>query len=151
MQARHTSTAGRGQVEVTDIAPRRLRHLCRTVIALGLSALTVLPVCEPVRAQDLPAQPASPSAAEPTAAAQVAAAPAEFTAGSPHVHTVAQGLIGVEGPQVWRVREVGLSATGAPESGATSFSLQRTGAAIIRNELTSRRTRLEAGEAYFMS
>ena len=43
-----------------------------------------------------------------------------------------------------------MSATGAPESAATSFTLQRTGAAIIRNELTSRRTRLEAGEAYFM-
>ena len=43
-----------------------------------------------------------------------------------------------------------MSATGAPESAATSFTLQRTGAAIIRNELTSRRTRLEAGEAFFM-
>src|SRR5215210_7843187 len=150
MRARHTSTAGRGQAEDPDVVPRRQRHFCRSVIALGLSVATVLPICEAVRAQDLPAQPASPSAAEPTAAAQVAAAPAEFTAGSPHVHTVAQGLIGVEGPQVWRVREVGLSATGAPESGSTSFTLQRTGAAIVRNELTSRRTRLEAGEAYFM-
>jgi hypothetical protein len=59
-------------------------------------------------------------------------------------------LIGVDGPLVWRVREVGLSATGAPESGSTSFTLQRTGAAIIRNELTSRRARLESGEAFFM-
>src|SRR5215203_4984305 len=148
MQVRHRSTTGRGQAEESDGAAR-LRHLCRAVIALGLSVSTVLPVCERVRAQDLPAQPASPAAVQPTPAAQAAAAPAEFTAGSPHVHTIAQGLIGVEGPLVWRVREVGLSATGAPESTATSFTLQRTGAAIIRNELTSRRTRLEAGEAYF--
>src|SRR5215207_3626049 len=120
------------------------------LLSIALSVSTVLPVCERVRAQDLPAQPASPPAVEPTPAAQAAPAPAEFTAGAPHVGTIAQGLIGVEGPLAWRVREVGLSATGAPESAATSFTLERTGAAIIRNELTSRRTRLEAGEAYFM-
>ena len=77
-------------------------------------------------------------------------APAEFIAGAPHVQTVAQGLVGVEGPVVWRVRELGLSATGAPETATSSFALQRTGASIVRNELTSRRTRLEAGEAHFM-
>ncbi len=110
-------------------------------------------------AQDLPTQPPSPVAQEPTPAAQPAqseqpAQPAftstEFTAGAPHVQTVAQGLTGIEGPIVWRVREVGLSATGAPETAATSFSLQRTGASVVRNELTSRRTRLEPGEAFFM-
>src|SRR5215203_6176714 len=149
MQVRRRSTTGRGQAEESDGAPR-LRHLCRAVITLGLSVSTVLPVCVRVRAQDLPAQPASPPAVEPTPAAQAAAVPAEFTAGAPHVDTIAQGLIGVDGPLVWRVREVGLTATGAPESASTSFTLERTGAAIIRNELTSRRTRLEAGEAYFM-
>jgi hypothetical protein len=117
---------------------------------MALAVAALLPSVQPVAAQDLPAQAASPAAVQPTPAAQAAAAPAEFTAGSPHVHTVAQGLVGVEGPLVWRVREVGLSATGAPESTSTSFTLQRTGAAIIRNELTSRRTRLEAGEAHFM-
>ncbi len=120
------------------------------LLSIAMTAVMLLPPGEPAAAQDLPAQPASPAAAQPTAAAQAAAAPAEFIAGAPHIHTVAQGLIGIDGPLVWRVREVGLSATGAPESGSTSFTLQRTGAAIIRNELTSRRTRLEAGEAYFM-
>jgi hypothetical protein len=127
------------------------------LLTIAMAAATLLPTGERVAAQDLPAQPSSPAAVEPTPAAveptpaaQTAAAPAEFTAGAPHVHTIAQGLMGVDGPLVWRVREVGLSATGAPESTATSFTLQRTGAAIIRNELTSRRTRLEAGEAYFM-
>ena len=121
------------------------------LLSIAMTAATLLPSGERAAAQDLPAQPASPAAVEPTPAAQSRSLrPAEFTAGAPHVHTVAQGLIGVEGPLVWRVREVGLSATGAPESASTSFTLQRTGAAIIRNELTSRRTRLEAGEAYFM-
>ena len=120
------------------------------LLSIALAAATLVPSAQPAAAQDLPAQPASPAAVQPTPAAQAAAAPAEFTAGSPHIHTVAQGLVGVEGPLVWRVREVGLSATGAPESTSSSFTLQRTGAAIIRNELTSRRTRLEAGEAHFM-
>jgi hypothetical protein len=125
------------------------------LLSIAMAAATLLPAMDRAAAQDLPAQPPSPAAvqptpaaAEPTSAAQTAAA--EFTAGAPHVNTIAQGLMGVEGPLVWRVREVGLSATGAPESPATSFTLQRTGAAIIRNELTSRRTRLEPGEAYFM-
>ena len=120
------------------------------LLSIAMTVATLLPSGENASAQDLPAQPASPPAVEPTPAAQAAPAPAEFTAGAPHVDTIAQGLIGVDGPLVWRVREVGLTATGAPESAATSFTLERTGAAIIRNELTSRRTRLEAGEAYFM-
>jgi|GEM_PF-1961147 len=120
------------------------------LLSIAMTVATLLPSGENASAQDLPAQPGSPAAVEPTPAAQAAAAPAEFTAGAPHVDTIAQGLIGVDGPLVWRVREVGLSATGAPESASTSFTLERTGAAIIRNELTSRRTRLEAGEAYFM-
>jgi hypothetical protein len=128
-----------------------------SLLSIAMTAVMLLAPGERAAAQDLPAQTASPPAAQPTAApaeattaAQAAAAPAEFTAGAPHVATVAQGLVGVDGPLVWRVREVGLSATGAPESGSSSFTLQRTGAAIIRNELTSRRTRLEAGEATFM-
>src|SRR5688572_11175379 len=137
--------------------PVRAARGFTVLLSIAMAAATLVSSGDRAAAQDLPAQPSSPAAvepipaaAEPTPAAQTAAAPAEFTAGAPHVHTIAQGLMGVEGPLVWRVREVGLSATGAPESTATSFTLQRTGAAIIRNELTSRRTRLEAGEAYFM-
>jgi hypothetical protein len=130
------------------------------VLIATLVAAMMLPGGERAAAQELPTQPPSPSAVEPTPAAQpaaepttpppAAAAPAEFTAGAPHVHTVAQGLVGIDGPVIWRVREVGLSATGAPETATSSFALQRTGASIVRNELTSRRTRLEAGEAYYM-
>ena len=119
------------------------------LLGIAMTGVILLPGGERAAAQDLPTQPASTPAPQPTPAAQVAA-PAEFTAGAPHVHTVAQGLIGVDSPLVWRVREVGLTATGAPETASSSFTLQRTGAAIVRNELTSRRVRLEAGEAQFM-
>ena len=107
-------------------------------------------------AQDLPTQPPSPVTAEqtpqaPAAQPQTAPTSAEFTAGAPHIDTIAQGLTNVDGPVVWRVREVGLSSTGAPETAATSFTLQRGGASVVRNELTSRRTRLEPGEGYFMA
>ncbi|MBW3631390.1 MAG: hypothetical protein KY456_00040 [Chloroflexi bacterium] len=120
------------------------------LLGMAMTGVILLPGWERAAAQDLPTQPASPPALQPTPAAQVAAAPAEFTAGAPHIHTVAQGLISVDGPLVWRVREVGLTATGAPETASSSFTLQRTGAAVVRNELTSRRMRLEAGEAQFM-
>ena len=127
----------------------------RGLIAVLAAALTValaIPGGTRVSAQELPTEPASPSAPQPTPAAQVAApGPAEFTAGAPHIHTIAQGLVGIDGPVVWRVRELGLSATGAPETANSAFALQRTGAAIVRNELTTRRTRLEPGEAQFMA
>src|SRR5215207_2379200 len=103
MPARHMSTTGRRRAEDADVPLRRLRHLCRALITLGLSVATLLPASETVQAQDLPAQPSSPAAVqptpaavEPTPAAQTAAAPAEFTAGAPHIHTIAQGLMGVE-------------------------------------------------------
>lgn len=77
--------------------------------------------------------------------------PSEINPAAPHVQTVAQGVAGLDGPVVWRVREVSLMGTTAPEIGGFSFVLQRTGTEIIRNEQTGRRTRLEVGEAYFMS
>jgi hypothetical protein len=122
------------------------------LLALAMTLTAILPGASSAAAQELPTEvPSSPAAVEPTPAAQAAVAPAEFAAGAPHLQTVAQGLIGIEGPVVWRVRELGLSSTGAPESASSSFTLQRTGAAIIRNELTSRRSRLEPGEAFFMA
>jgi hypothetical protein len=137
--------------------PSRAMRVVAALIGTALAFAMLAPPAERAAAQDLPTQPPSPAAVEPTPVpaeltpeAQAAAGPAEFTAGAPHVHTVAQGLIGVEGPLVWRVRELGLSATGAPETASSSFTLQRTGASITRNELTSRRTRLEAGEAFYM-
>ena len=138
--------------------PTKASNVVAALLGAALAVATLAPAAERASAQDLPTQPSSPAAVEPTPApaeptpeAQAAAAPAEFTAGAPHVHTVDQGMVGVEGPLVWRVRELGLSATGAPETASSSFTLQRTGASIVRNELTSRRARLEAGEAFFMA
>lgn len=85
------------------------------------------------------------------AAAQQTAPSPEFTVGAPHLQTIAQGLAALDGPVVWRVREVGLSPSAAPETVAASFTLQRTGNAVVRNEATTRRTRLEPGEAVFLA
>lgn len=69
---------------------------------------------------------------------------------APHLQTIAQGVVTIDGPVVWRVRELSVSSAGAPESPGSTFVLQRTGATVIRNELTSRRTRLDPGEAEFL-
>ncbi|MFT4038715.1 MAG: hypothetical protein QM692_11090 [Thermomicrobiales bacterium] len=134
-------------------AARGAAVLLATTLAMG----AVVDQRQPGLAQDLPTQPPSPVAEVPTPVPAdqqqqpvAASASAEFVAGAPHIDTIAQGLTNIDGAVVWRVREVGLSSTGAPETAATSFSLQRSGASIVRNELTSRRTRLEPGEGFFM-
>ena len=104
----------------------------------------------PATALETP-QPAAPTAAAPAPAPASAPATTEFTVGAPHLQTVAQGLTALDGPVVWRVREVTLSPTAAQESGSTSFLLQRTGASLVRNDVSTRRTRLEPGEAAFLS
>src|SRR5262249_47378807 len=129
--------------------PPRVMGASATPLIVALVIASFLCHAGRVTAQELPTQPPSPSTGQPTPAAQASAAPAEFIAGAPHVHTIAQGLVTIDGPVVWRVRELGLSSTGAPETAETSFTLQRTGASIVRNELTTRRTRLEPGEGYF--
>jgi hypothetical protein len=132
--------------------PTRVTRGLIVLLAMAMAvSMTVIPPGGGVGAQELPTEPASPPPAEPTPAAQAATGPAEFAPGAPHVATIAQGLVNIDGPLVWRVRELQLSATGAPETANSSFALQRTGAAIVRNELTTRRTRLEVGEAQFMA
>jgi hypothetical protein len=152
--------AGQTQEQVTmrragaagTLPTKVTRGVVAMLIVATAVSFTVMPRGDVAGAQELPTEPASPPA-EPTPAAQPqpAPGPAEFAAGAPHVATIAQGLVNVDGPVVWRVREVQLSATGAPETASSSFALQRTGAAIVRNELTTRRTRLEVGEAQYMS
>ena len=90
------------------------------------------------------AQEASPTPAP-------AALPAsEIEATAPHLQTIAQGIIGLDGPVVWRVREVSLLGNTPPEASGFAFLLQRTGTQLVRNETTSRRVKLEPGEAYFI-
>ena len=67
---------------------------------------------------------------------------------------IAQGLaVPPESPSRWRVREIEpLSADEAgPLTPDFSFAYQRSGATIIRNEVTGKRTRIEPGEAYYFS
>jgi len=72
---------------------------------------------------------------------------------SPNI-VIAQGLaVPPESASRWRVREIEpLSADEAgPLTPDFSFAYQRSGATIIRNEVTGKRTRIEPGEAYYFS
>ncbi len=93
----------------------------------------------------------APLTTPPAEQTQAVPTPSEFTVGAPHLQAIAQGLATIDGPFVWRVREVGLSPAAQQETPPASFALQRTGASIVRNDLSTRRMRLEPGEAVFMS
>jgi len=71
-----------------------------------------------------------------------------------HAEVIAQGLaIPPTEPAAWRVREVTLPQSDQAESETDgfSFTLQMQGVSVMRNDITNKRARLEAGEAYFMS
>lgn len=93
---------------------------------------------------------ASPVATATTVSAVPAGMTPDILPEAPHLQTIAQGVVTIDGPVVWRVRELSVSPAAAPEFPAASFVLQRTGATVIRNELTGRRTRLDPGEAAFL-
>lgn len=141
---------GNVDAEIRIPVPARARSWLFAVAAATLWAPLMLCLAERAAAQDLGTPPSSSLPAE-TPAALTTGNPAEFIVGAPHLQTIAQGLVNIEGPAAWRVRELGVDATGAPEMATPSFILQRTEASIVRNELTGRRTRLEPGEAYFMA
>jgi hypothetical protein len=118
---------------------------------LSVAALQGTPaagVATPTAATPVPVPPA------PTAVVPAVDAGSEVNARSPYAQVIAQGLIFLQGEElVWQVRQV------APDSAADAqsvtsgfaFTLQRTGASVIRNDLTTKRARLEPGEAYFKS
>lgn len=116
-------------------------------------------VAPPGTSTEPPAQPTvvvppatTPSPGSP-AAAPVSDPAAEYDPNAPHAQVIANGLVSLEAPVGWRVREIApLTADNAPsEVGGFSFTLQRAGVSVIRNDVTSKRARLEVGEAYFMS
>lgn len=77
-------------------------------------------------------------------------------AGSPNAQVIAQGLafFDADAEYVWRVREIAPPPEAEAASAAAvaySFLLQRTGATIIRNDVSQRRARIEPGEAYYLS
>ena len=93
-----------------------------------------------------------PGGEQTTPPAQV---PAEtgFDSDAIHAQTIAQGLVVLAGsPVTWRVAETQPAADAASAvSERFSFLLQRTGGAIVRNDVTEKRVRLEPGEAFFTS
>ncbi len=146
---------------------RRVRRLSlravSAAIALGLSATLAVATGaqqqtpqpqsiqpgQAVQGQPAPEAQLSPTPATP-AVQPASAAVAEFPAGAPHLQAIAQGLITIDGPVVWRVREISLTPAGLQEYYPASFLLQRSGVGIVRNDLNGHRTRIEAGEASFL-
>jgi hypothetical protein len=75
---------------------------------------------------------------------------------SPNAQVIAHGLafFDSEVEYVWRVREIAPppeDEAGSAAAVAYSVLLQRTGATIIRNDISQRRARIEPGEAYYLS
>ncbi|HEV2529058.1 MAG TPA: hypothetical protein VGT61_11495 [Thermomicrobiales bacterium] len=113
---------------------------------------------------DLVAQDATPAAEEttPEPTGEAVEVPDDATSGAsdseingdePTAAIVAHGLAYWPGGEaVWRVREINVEPDFASEP-APFFGIvvQREGASIIRNDLTNKRARLEAGEAYYIS
>jgi hypothetical protein len=97
------------------------------------------------------ARPTTPvSNATPVTAATPQLSPTPIS----HGEVIAQGLaIPPTEAAAWRVREVTLPTADQAESETDgfSFTLQMQGVSVMRNDITNKRARLEAGEAYFMS
>ncbi|MDQ3167625.1 MAG: hypothetical protein M3P94_03140 [Chloroflexota bacterium] len=77
----------------------------------------------------------------------------EVNRDAPGAAVIAQGLVYVESDEiVWRARQIDIPAVeDAVSIGAdnASFLLQRTGATVVRNDVSNKRTRIEVGEAYY--
>jgi hypothetical protein len=92
----------------------------------------------PVATEKLPTEPTGPTG--PVASG---------TDGDSAAPVLAQGLVYLTGADViWQVREVQLSGN-ETVNGNARVVLQRSGATVIRNDVTGKRTRLEPGEAFF--
>ncbi len=79
----------------------------------------------------------------------------EINFDAPVTAVIAQGLVYVEADQlVWRVSQItpaGVDDAVSDTADNTWLALQRTGATVIRNDVTNKRARIEVGEAYFAS
>ena len=127
-------------------APARHRRFAPLVALALLLGGAVAPAAAQTPPATLPAAQAQAPAAVSPAPALL---PAEFVPGAPHLETVAQGVVDLGGGVAWRVRELTLDPAGAVETGGFVFTLQRTGNAIVQDQQTGRRVRLEPGEASF--
>jgi hypothetical protein len=97
-----------------------------------------------------PAEATAEPATTPEASTAQTTGPVAAGAGSDTgVPVLAQGLVYLTGDDiVWQVREVELSGNETVKGNARVV-LQRSGASVIRNDVTGKRTRIEQGEAYF--
>lgn len=121
------------------------------VLMLSPTALAAPTNPRPAQAESTPAPELPANAAAPATDQPAALPPSEIDAAAPNLQTVAQGLATLEGSVVWRVREVAPRAGDEAATSGPSFTIQRTGAAIVTNRQTGRRARLEPGESYFMT
>ena len=143
-------------VVLTLVALGGAAGLGKGVGAARLQDTTAAPPAETAAAQTPPAEllAGTPSGEElPGGEQPPAQVPAEtgFDADAIHVQTIAQGLIVLTGsPVTWRVTETEPGTDTASETSERfSFVLQRSGGAIVRNDTTEKRVRLEPGEGFF--
>lgn len=98
---------------------------------------------------------ATPQAEEPAAGIDLAVSDQEINIDAPVAAVIAQGLVYVEADQlIWRVSQFSPADVADADSVTdenTALILQRTGASVIRNDVTNKRARIEVGEAYFES
>jgi hypothetical protein len=100
---------------------------------------------------------ATPEAEDAAAPADIelAVSDEEINPDAPVAAVIAQGLVYVEADQlVWRISQFSPVSPAEAVSDAddnTTFLLQRTGATVIRNDVTNKRARIEVGEAHFTS
>ena len=98
---------------------------------------------------------ATPEAVDTPTAVNVAVSDQEVNVDAPVAAVVGQGLVYVESEElVWRVSQFSPADVAEADSVVdenTAVILQRTGASVIRNDVTNKRARIEVGEAYFES
>jgi hypothetical protein len=111
--------------------------------------VTPTPVVGSASGQGAP-DDAADEESEPVASQQQPGEPVDAASGVDTADPVlAQGLVYLSGGDVvWQVREVELTGS-STVTGNSRVILQRSGASIVRNDVTGKRARLEPGEAYF--
>lgn len=127
------------------------RRPLQTIGAVVLTAMLTLLAAMPgtVLAQQATPAPSPTSAPEATAPPVVEPATG---AGAPAI--LATGLVYLPGTDVvWSVEDVtfGPPADAKSAGGPTTILYQRSGTAIIRNDLTAKRAQLDPGAAYFVA
>ncbi|MDQ4044953.1 MAG: hypothetical protein M3173_05840 [Chloroflexota bacterium] len=117
----------------------------------GTAVVTPTPVIGSASGQQpTPVEQQAQQESEPGTEQQQTSGPVEAASESDTAAPViAQGLIYLTGDDVvWQVRDVDITES-ATATGNARVILQRSGATVVRNDLTGKRTRLEPGEAYF--